>query len=116
MENRVVELAAGVASMYRDPADAARERHLRLTKPGCRKDRDGPGYGPYWYLYYTNEKTGRYTSRYEGKTLRPELAEEFGLPPGSTAVREDAEDQGAGDRHRDPVGHAMPRSPSRHPN
>lgn len=49
-----------------------------------------------------NEKTGRYTSRYEGKTLRPELAEEFGLPPGSTAVRESAEDQEAADRHRDP--------------
>ncbi len=60
--------------MDRDAADAARERHLRLTKPGCRKDRGGPGHGPYWYLYYTNEKTGRYTSRYEGKTLRPELA------------------------------------------
>jgi hypothetical protein len=54
--------------------------------------------GPYWYLYYTNEKTGRYTSRYEGKTLRPELAQEFGLPPGSTAVREGGEDQEGGDR------------------
>ncbi len=75
---------------------------VKCGKPGYRKDRDGPGHGPYWYLYYTNEKTGRYTSRYEGKTLRPELAEEFGLPPGSTAVREGGEDQEAADRHRDP--------------
>jgi len=75
---------------------------VKCGKPGCRKDREGAGHGPYWYLYYTNEKTGRYTSRYEGKTLRPELAQEFGLPPGSTAVHEGAEDQEATDRHRDP--------------
>jgi hypothetical protein len=37
--------------------------------------------GPYWYLYYTNPKTGKYTSRYIGKNLTPELAEEFGDPP-----------------------------------
>jgi hypothetical protein len=41
------------------------------------------------------------TSRYEVKMLRPELADEFGLPPGSTAVREGAEDGEGGDRHRD---------------
>jgi hypothetical protein len=75
---------------------------VKCGKPGCRKDRDGPGDGPYWYLYYTNEKSGSYTSRYEGKTLRLELAKGFGLPRGSTAVREDTKDQEAGDRHRDP--------------
>ncbi len=75
---------------------------VKCGKPGCHKDREGAGHGPYWYLYYTNEKTGRYTSRYVGKALRPELAAEFGLPPGSTAAREGAEDQeAAGDRHRD---------------
>jgi len=52
-------------------------------------------------LLHQREDRGRYTSRYEGKQLRPELAEEFGPPPGSTAVREDAEGKDAEDRHRD---------------
>jgi hypothetical protein len=30
---------------------------VKCGKPGCRKDREGAGHGPYWYLYYTNEKT-----------------------------------------------------------
>ncbi len=33
LENRVVELAREVASVDKDAADVARERHLRLTKP-----------------------------------------------------------------------------------
>ena len=53
---------------------------VKCGKPHCSKDRDGAGHGPYWYLYYTNPKTGKYTSRYIGKNLTPELAEEFGDP------------------------------------
>lgn len=43
------------------------------------KDRDGAGHGPYWYLYYTNQR-GKYTSSYVGKSLTPGLADEFGVP------------------------------------
>ena len=52
---------------------------VKCGKPRCSKDRDGAGHGPYWYLYYTNPRTGKYTSKYVGKTLSPELAEEFGV-------------------------------------
>jgi hypothetical protein len=52
---------------------------VKCGKPHCSKDRDGAGHGPYWYLYYTNRR-GKYTSRYVGKSLTPELAEEFGVP------------------------------------
>jgi hypothetical protein len=53
---------------------------LKCGKPHCSKDKDGAGHGPYAYLYYTNERTGKYTSKYIGKSLTPELAEEFGVP------------------------------------
>jgi hypothetical protein len=52
---------------------------VKCGKPHCSKDRDGAGHGPYWYLYYTNQR-GKYTSRYVGKSLTPELADEFGVP------------------------------------
>jgi hypothetical protein len=52
---------------------------VKCGKPHCSKDRDGAGHGPYWYLYYTNRR-GKYTSKYVGKTLTRELAEEFGEP------------------------------------
>ena len=52
---------------------------VKCGKPHCSKDRDGAGHGPYWYLYYTNQR-GKYTSRYVGKRLTPELADEFGVP------------------------------------
>jgi hypothetical protein len=53
---------------------------VKCGKPHCSKDRDGAGHGPYWYLYYTNQR-GKYTSKYIGKHLTPELAEEFGVAP-----------------------------------
>jgi hypothetical protein len=52
---------------------------VKCGKPHCSKDRDRAGHGPYWYLYYTNSRTGKYTSKYVGKNLTPELAEEFGV-------------------------------------
>jgi hypothetical protein len=52
---------------------------VKCGKPHCSKDRDGAGHGPYWYLYYTNLRIGKYTSKYIGKNLPPELAEEFGV-------------------------------------
>jgi hypothetical protein len=51
---------------------------LKCGKPRCSKDKDGAWHGPYAYLYYTNERTGKDTSKYIGKSLTPELAEEFG--------------------------------------
>ena len=53
---------------------------VKCGKPPCSKDRDSVGHGPYWYLYYTNERTGKYTSEYIGKKLTSELAGEFREP------------------------------------
>ena len=58
---------------------------VKCGKPHCSKDRDGAGHGPYWYLYYTNERTGKYTSKYIGKKLTPELMEEFREPEATPA-------------------------------
>lgn len=64
---------------------------VKCGKPGCKKDAEG-GHGPYFYLYFTNPNTGRYTSKYVGKPERitAELAAEFGIKapqdvPGSAA-------------------------------
>jgi len=54
---------------------------VKCGKPHCSKDRDGAGHGPYWYLYYTNERTGKYI----GKKLTPELMEEFREPEATPA-------------------------------
>ncbi len=64
---------------------AGKKRYLRLEhvkcgKKGCNKCASGELHGPYWYLYRPKRNgTGR-TSEYIGKTLPPELAEEFGIP------------------------------------
>jgi len=58
---------------------------VKCGKPHCSKDRDGAGHGPYWYLYYTNERTGKYTIKYIGKKLTPELMEEFREPEATPA-------------------------------
>ena len=55
-----------------------RTEMVKCGKPGCKKCSEGDGHGPYLYRYYTDPKTGKYTSQYIGKTLPPELAEEFG--------------------------------------
>lgn len=54
-----------------------RTEMVNCGKPSCKKCSQGEGHGPYLYLYYTEPKTGKYTSQYIGKTLPPELAEEF---------------------------------------
>lgn len=48
-------------------------------KDSCKKCRDCPAHGPYWYLYYLNEH-GRSTSKYLGKTLPPEYRDLVASP------------------------------------
>lgn len=54
---------------------------VRCGKARCKKCADGPGHGPYYYLYLTNPNTGRYTSKYVGKpsNLTEEVRQEFGV-------------------------------------
>jgi hypothetical protein len=54
---------------------------VRCGKARCKKCADGPGHGPYYYLYLTNPNTGRYTSKYLGKpsNLTEEVRQEFGV-------------------------------------
>ena len=59
-----------------------RTERAKCGKPSCKKCSEGEGHGPYLYRYYTDPKTGKYTSQYIGKTLPPELAEEFGQKSG----------------------------------
>ncbi len=64
-------------------ASRGRWLQLEMVKCGkwgrCNKCRLGDGHGPYYYLYHTNPKTGKRTSKYVGKpeNLTPELAQEF---------------------------------------
>ena len=55
-----------------------RTEMVKCGKPSCKKCSQGQGHGPYLYRYFTDPKTGKYTSQYIGSTLPPELAEEFG--------------------------------------
>ena len=55
------------------PASAGTLR-LEMVKCGkerCRKCREGPAHGPYWYLYF--RRNGKLTSRYIGKKIPDEL-------------------------------------------
>ncbi len=54
---------------------------VKCGKPRCKKCADGVGHGPYYYLYLTNPKTGRYTSKYVGKpaNVTEEMRQEFGI-------------------------------------
>jgi hypothetical protein len=52
---------------------------VKCGKPHCSKEKDGAGHGPYAYLYYMNEHTGKYSCRYVGKVVPPELTGEFGI-------------------------------------
>ena len=54
-----------------------RTEMVKCGKPSCKKCSEGEGHGPYLYLYFTNPETGKYSSRYIGKTLPVELREEF---------------------------------------
>ena len=55
-----------------------RTEMVKCGKPSCKKCSQGEGHGPYLYRYFTDPKTGKYTSQYIGRTLPPELAQEFG--------------------------------------
>jgi hypothetical protein len=59
---------------------------VKCSKPHCSEDRDGAGHGPYWYLYYINQRTGKYTTKFIGKSLTLELAEEFGVAVGDRSL------------------------------
>jgi hypothetical protein len=54
-----------------------RTEMVKCGKPSCKKCSASEGHGPYLYRYYTDPETGKYTSEYIGRTLPPELAEEF---------------------------------------
>jgi hypothetical protein len=66
-------------------------RYLRLERVRCGKkcckkcckkcSGENPElHGPYWYLYRPKKTDSGRTSKYVGKTLPEELAEEFGIP------------------------------------
>jgi hypothetical protein len=55
-----------------------RTEMVKCGKPSCKQCTEGKGHGPYLYRFFTDPKTGKYTSEYIGNTLPPELAEEFG--------------------------------------
>jgi hypothetical protein len=54
---------------------------VKCGKTRCKRCADGVGHGPYYYLYLTNPKTGRYTSKYVGKpaNVTEEMRQEFGI-------------------------------------
>ena len=52
-------------------AGTLRSERVKCGKERCRKCREGPAHGPYWYLYF--RRNGKLTSRYIGKKLPEEL-------------------------------------------
>jgi hypothetical protein len=44
---------------------------VKCGKERCKKCREGPAHGPYWYLYF--RKNGRLKSRYIGKMIPHDL-------------------------------------------
>jgi len=57
-----------------------RLEHVKCGKKSCKKCASGELHGPYWYLYRPKQNGDGRTSEYVGKTLPPNLAEEFGVP------------------------------------
>jgi hypothetical protein len=55
------------------PASAGtlRSEMVKCGKQRCRKCREGPAHGPYWYLYF--RRNGKLASRYIGKMIPEEL-------------------------------------------
>ncbi len=57
-----------------DPASAAgktyRQEYVRCGKARCRTCTSGPGHGPYWYAYWSEQ--GRKRKQYIGKQRHPE--------------------------------------------
>jgi len=67
------ERPAGRVGEEERPASAGTLR-LEMVKCGkerCKKCREGPAHGPYWYLYF--RKNGRLKSRYIGKMIPDDL-------------------------------------------
>jgi Family of unknown function (DUF6788) len=52
-------------------AGTLRLEMVKCGKERCRKCKEGPAHGPYWYLYF--RRNGQLTSRYIGKTIPEEL-------------------------------------------
>src|SRR5919202_2556874 len=52
-------------------AGTLRSEMVKCGKERCRKCREGPAHGPYWYLYF--RRNGKIASRYIGKMIPEEL-------------------------------------------
>jgi hypothetical protein len=52
-------------------AGTLRLEMVKCGKERCKKCREGPAHGPYWYLYY--RRNGKLASRYIGKRVPAEL-------------------------------------------
>ena len=68
-----------------------RQQYTRCGKQRCRKCKEGPGHGPYWYAYYS--EGGRTISKYIGihapaelKATKSELLEPLAWPTPHTPV------------------------------
>jgi uncharacterized protein DUF6788 len=48
-------------------AGTLRSEMVKCGKDRCKKCREGPAHGPYWYLYF--RRNGKLTSRYIGKMI-----------------------------------------------
>jgi hypothetical protein len=53
------------------PRGTLRREKVRCGKKSCKKCKEGPAHGPYWYLFYY--RNGRLTSKYIGKELPKDL-------------------------------------------
>jgi hypothetical protein len=56
-----------VVEEKRVSAGTLRSEMVKCGKDRCKKCREGPAHGPYWYLYF--RRNGKLTSRYIGKMI-----------------------------------------------
>jgi len=83
-----------------------RQQYTRCGKQRCRKCKEGPGHGPYWYAYYS--EGGRTISKYIGIHAPAELKEaQSELPdpppwsvPAGIAISEEAASTGNANSYR----------------
>ena len=52
------------------PQKTYRQEYVKCGKDGCKKCANGPGHGPYWYVYWS--EGGRTRKQYIGKQ-RPQM-------------------------------------------
>lgn len=50
------------------------KKYVKCGKENCRRCKNGPGHGPYWYRVW-RDSTGKVRTRYDGK-VDPEKEEE----------------------------------------